>query len=415
MPGFDFARGNARKLLSLPLYAVGGVAAAVVPRQSHRWVFGSGPGVGEGALELARFVRREHPQISFTWLAKDAADAAAARAEGFDAVEKGGASGLWRTLRAGVVVVTHGFGDVNRFGTRGAFVVQLWHGVPLKLIQLDSPATTALRVPGGWRLRGLLRRFYRRGLRGLGLVPASSELVASRLRTAFGLGTAVAVTGDPRDDVLSRGTAQSRRSAARADVLSLLDLNEGPGQLLLFAPTWRDGAPDPGLPDADAWRAIAAHLERVDGVLVVRPHPLGVGDYAGGADHSPRIRLLGSELATSITPLLPAFDRLVTDYSSVAFDYSLTGGPMFYLAPDEDSYASSRGLYEPYREFSGGREQRDWPGVLAQLQRFESDPAWASEVLAHTAAVASRFFAFTDGRNTERVYSEIMSRLDARR
>ena len=52
MPGFDFARGNARKLLSLPLYALGVVASIAVPRRRDRWVFGSGPGVGEGALEL---------------------------------------------------------------------------------------------------------------------------------------------------------------------------------------------------------------------------------------------------------------------------------------------------------------------------------------------------------------------------
>jgi CDP-glycerol glycerophosphotransferase (TagB/SpsB family) len=415
MPGFDFARGNARKLASLPLYALGVVASAVVPRRRDRWVFGSGPGVGEGALELARFVRSEHPELAVTWLAKDAADASVARAEGFDAVEKAGAAGLWRTLRASVVVITHGFGDVNRFGTRRAFVVQLWHGVPLKLIQLDSPATTTLGIPGGWRLRPLLRRFYRRGFTGLGLVPASSELVAGRLRTAFGVASAVVVTGDPRDDVLSRGTADERRARARATVFDLLGLADDGRQLLLFAPTWRDGARDPALPGADEWRAIAAHLESVGGLLVVRPHPLGVGEYAAGGAFSDRIRVLGSADATTITPLLPAFDRLVTDYSSIAFDYSLTGGPMFYLAPDEDDYAGRRGLYGPYRDFSGGREERDWAGVLRQLARFEADPTWASEVLAHTTRLAVEFFAFTDGRNTARVYEEITTRLDARR
>jgi CDP-glycerol glycerophosphotransferase len=415
MPGFDFARGNARKLLSLPLYALGVVASIAVPRRRGRWVFGSGPGVGEGSLELARHVRHEHPEIAFSWLAKDAADAAVARAEGFDAVEKAGAAGLWRTLTAEVTVITHGFGDVNRFGTRGAFVVQLWHGIPLKLIQLDSPATTTLGVPGGWRLRPLLRRFYRRGFTALGLVPASSELVAGRLRTAFGAGSAVAVTGDPRDDVLSRGTAGERRSVARSTVFALLGIPDEAQQIVLFAPTWRDGAADPAVPSADEWRAIAAHLDSVDGLLVVRPHPLGVGEYAAGTAHSGRIRLLTSAEATSVTALLPAFDRLVTDYSSIAFDYSLTGGPMFYLAADEDEYASTRGLYGPYRDFSGGREERGWTGVLDQLARFESDPGWAAGVLAHTTRIAVEFFAFTDGKNTARVYAEITTRLDARR
>ena len=415
MPGFDFARGNARKLLSLPLYALGVVASVMIPREMDRWAFGSGPGVGEGALELAEYVRHEHPEISTTWLAKDAADADVARALGFDAVIKGGAKGLWSTLRSRVVVITHGFGDVNRFGTRGAFVVQLWHGVPLKLIQLDSPATTTLGIPGGWRLRGVLRRFYRRGFTGLGLVPASSELVAGRLRTAFGRRSAVVVTGDPRDDVLSRGSADERRATARATVFELLGAVDGGQRLILFAPTWRDGATDPGLPSAGEWRAIAEHLEEVDGLLVVRPHPLGVGEYRDGGGQSDRIRTLTSLEATSVTPLLPAFDRLVTDYSSVAFDYSLTGGPMFYLAADEDEYSSSRGLYGPYRDFSGGREQRNWSGVLDQLARYDADAEWAADVRAHTARIAVEFFAFTDGKNTARVYDEITRKLGARR
>ena len=42
--------------------------------------------------------------------------------------------GWWATARAGVVVVTHGQGDVNRYATSGAFLVQLWHGIPLKRI-----------------------------------------------------------------------------------------------------------------------------------------------------------------------------------------------------------------------------------------------------------------------------------------
>ena len=47
--------------------------------------------------------------------------------------------------------------------------------------------------------------------------------------------------------------------------------------------------------------------------------------------------------------------------------------------------------------------------------RFEADRAWASGVLAHTTRIAVEFFAFTDGRNTARVYEEITTRLDARR
>ncbi len=411
MPGFDFSRGNARKLLSLPLYALGIVASVLVPRARGRWVFGSGPGIGEGSLELYRLVSAWHPELSLTWLAKDDADVTAAAALGIPAVRKGSARGLLRTLRAQVVVITHGFGDVNRYGTHGSFVVQLWHGIPLKLIQLDSPATMTIGIPGAWRLRGLLRRFYRRGYSAIALLPAASELVAARLRTAFSLTTQVVATGDPRDDVLERETSGS----ARAAVFALLGIDDIRQRTVLFAPTWRDGEVDPGAPNAQDWQRIAEMLEASDALLVVRPHPLGVGDYREGPAVSNRIRMLGSTLATDITPLLPAFEILITDYSSIAFDFSLTGGPIFFLAPDEESYTVSRGLYEPYRSFSDGRGVRSWPQLLAQLERYTRDAVWSDAVLAHTARLATTHFAHRDGLNTARVYEEIVRRLDERR
>jgi CDP-glycerol glycerophosphotransferase (TagB/SpsB family) len=407
VPAFDFAKGNARKLLSLPLYALGICASVLVRRSRGRWAFGSGPGIGEGALELYRYVSSNHPELSITWLARDDADVAAAAALGVTAVTKTSPRGLIRTLRAQVVVLTHGFGDVNRYGTRGAFVVQLWHGVPLKLIQLDSAATMTIGIPGAWRLRGLLRRFYRRGFGAIRMMPAASELVAARLRTAFARGDEVAVTGDPRDDVLARTTA----TEARSTVDGILALPADAGRLVLLAPTWRDGDADPSVPTGDEWAQIVLWLERADATLIIRPHPLSVSDYAGGTAASPRVRMLGGDLQGDVTPLLPAFQLLITDYSSIAFDFSLTGGALFFLAPDEEAYTTSRGLYEPYRLFSGGRAVRTWASLIGQLERFDTDRAWADAVLAHSSSLADTHFAYRDGRNTARVYAEIMRKL----
>ena len=245
-------------------------------------------------------------------------------------------------------------------------------------------------------------------------MPAASALAADRLRTAFGLpAERLAVTGDPRDDVLSRGTPSERTERARAAIFSALGLGQTASRIVLFAPTWRDGELDPGLPSAAHWRQIDEYLQSSESLLVLRPHPHSLGDYRSGADSSDRIMLLDSSMLTDVTPILPAVDVLVTDYSSIAFDYSLTGGPILFLAPDEEAYTESRGLYEPYREFSGAREVRSWPALLDQLERLDTDGRWATEVRRHTADLATRHFAFHDGRNTERVYSEILRRLKA--
>lgn len=413
VPGFSFATGNAKKLAALPLYALGAVASMFAPRLDHVWVFGCGSGIGEGSLALYRHAKQADARLRLIWLARDDRDLAAAAALGIPSVLKTSVQGLRLTLRARVAVVTHGFGDVNRYGLRGAVVVQLWHGIPLKLIQLDSSATTRITVPVvSAQVRGLLRRLYRRAYRGISLMPAASELAASRLRTAFALpADRVVVTGDPRDDVLSGGDPHEREQAARTVLSAALQTDLDDCRVLLYAPTWRDGEADPAVPSTDEWSRIDAWLHDAQAVLAVRPHPHGVGDYAAGIASSERIHLLSSDRQSDLTPILAGVQLLITDYSSVAFDYSLTGGPILFIAPDEESYTISRGLYEPYREFSGGREVRSWTGILDQLARYDTNPHWATSVRAHSVALGDRHFAFRDGHNTERVYSELVRRL----
>jgi CDP-glycerol glycerophosphotransferase len=411
---FTFAKGNAEKVLALPVYAVGALVSALVPRKAGSWVFGCGSGVGEGALALFLHAREADPSLSLMWLSRNSVDAATAASLGIPSVPVTSWAGFWLTLRAQVLVVTHGFGDVNRYGTRGGFIVQLWHGIPLKLIHLDSPATLRTPVFSSSRLvRAVLRRLYEGAARSIRLFPVASPIAAGRIRTAFALpADRVVVTGDPRDDVLSIGTADERSTRARALVSARLGTPlAADGHAILFAPTWRDGSVDPGIPTAAQWTAIAHYLDRTDSTLVIRPHPLSVGEYGGGPTTSPRIRLLDSTMQPDITPTLPAFDIVITDYSSVAYDYALTGGEIVYLAADVAAYSASRGLYEPYAQFSGGREVDSWDALLAVLERRDTDPDFRAALLQHTSDLARHHHTYRDGHNTARVYTSIVTSL----
>ena len=405
MASFTFEAGNTRVLLRLPLYALGALAGLVVPRTGRLWVVGSGIGLGEGALPLYRLAR-EQPGVRVVWLATTRHELAAARAAGFDAVRKSSCAGLWLTLRARVLVVTHGAGDVNRYGTRGAFLVQLWHGIPLKKLHLDSPVVRSSRV-GGALARAVLTRGYRIAGARISLFPVASERIVGRIASAFGVcRERVVPTGDPRDDVLLDGSPEQRRAQAR-DVLENA-LGALPPRIVLYAPTWRDGASDPAAPDDATWAQIADWLERRDAALVVRIHPLGKGDYAAGPARSARVRLLDTPLVADVNTVLNAVDAVVTDYSSIAFDFALIGGPTVFLAADVSEYTRARGLYEPYAVFTGGRHVASWPGALARLDEvLAGDEATA----AHTRWLRDEYFDYLDPGSTHRVLDEIRRRL----
>ncbi|GAA4179273.1 CDP-glycerol glycerophosphotransferase family protein [Gryllotalpicola koreensis] len=414
MGRFTFAAGNVRKIAALPLYAFGRLAASVVPRTPGLWVFGSGVGVGEGALALLEHVRARDAGARVVWLARNERDVTDAAALGIPTAPRYSWRGFRLTLRAQVLVVTHGFGDVNRFATHRAFVVNVWHGIPFKRLRIDSPE--AMRVPIVGRLpfvRRAVRRAFARSGRGISLFSTASPLAAARIRSAFALTERQAVvTGDPRDDVLLADTAEARERAARSRIAAALgDPRALDSRLVMYAPTWRDGRAHPAVPTAEEWAELDALLTEAGALLLIRSHPLGRGDFAAGVEASNRVALLGAELQPDITPVLPAVDTLITDYSSIAFDFALTGGVTLFLAPDVPEYVGRRGAYEPYADFSGGLDVASWASLLPLLGGVLTDASARAPYAEHAAWLAERYHAFHDGRSTERLFSLIERRL----
>lgn len=407
MASFSFGAGNVRKLASIPLYALGRIATLVIPRSRDEWVIGCAVGIGDGALALWD-VARANDERELLWLVGSPAEAREADARAIRHAPKNSIRGFWRTARARVVVVTHGFGDVNRYAVSGAFIVQLWHGIPLKRLGLDSPETVRSGILADSALvRRLLAAMYRFATRRIRVLPAASHVVRGRLESAFSLpDAAVPVTGEPRVDVLSRGSAEDRRTGARAGIARATAPFSSTTRLVLYAPTWRDGAVDPAIPSAAQWISLLDVLQRHDAILLVRSHPLGVGAYTppGVTD---RVRDLSSAAASDVTPLLPGLDVLITDYSSLAFDAALVPVPTLFLAPDVEEYARRRGFYGTYGDVAQHGWDEDWDAGTARLDGLLGDADLQARAVEDARVLSGHVHAFEDGRNTERVYRAI--------
>jgi CDP-glycerol glycerophosphotransferase len=403
---FNFRAGNAKKLASIPLYGLGKLASLLVSRKPDRWVFGSGVGIGEGALAVYREALEQLPDASLTWLISTEQQRAQAEAAHIRWAWRDGWRGFWCTLRASTIVITHGFGDVHRFGVFGGFVVQLWHGIPLKKLHLDTTVT----LETGRRGSRVLRRMYRRGGSAISMFAVASDLVGARIQSAFNLKPGVLTPiGDPRDDEL----INSDSSEARQHILDLLSLGDDASQLVLYAPTWRDGGVDPAVPSHEEWVALEQWAEGARARVIIRAHPLGLGSYE--RDVATRVHLLSSKLLSDITPLLGAFDALVTDYSSIAFDFSLTGQPIVWFAPDREAYEQSRGLYESYEQVTEGVYEKDWAGVQQQLTSVLGSSSRAKQAKERSVKLAERHFALRDGASAQRVVDEILRRRKVKR
>ena len=102
-----------------------------------------------------------------------------------------------------------------------------------------------------------------------------------------------------------------------------------------------------------------------------------------------------------------AADAMITDYSSVMFDFSVTGRPMIFFTPDLDKYRdATRGVYFDLQELAPGPVTFTQAEVLAAIRDLAADvPRFAERY----AAWRERFNAHDDGHVSERVVERLFA------
>jgi CDP-glycerol glycerophosphotransferase len=144
-----------------------------------------------------------------------------------------------------------------------------------------------------------------------------------------------------------------------------------------------------------------ALAEQTDAVVLVRGHSrtLKPGKDTSGA------RVIDVTGFPETSQLLLIADVLITDYSSVMFDYSVTGKPMFFLVPDLDHYRGQlRGFYFDLAERAPGPLVTTQDELVAALL----DDSVAGSFAPRYAAWQRQFNSRDDGRAAERVVSRIL-------
>ncbi|MAP63721.1 MAG: glycosyl/glycerophosphate transferase [Microbacterium sp.] len=259
---------------------------------------------------------------------------------------------------------------------RGQIVLQTWHGTPLKRLALHRPGFDPRRMAA------VLKESRR-----WNVLLAQNPYAAKVLGKAYAFLTRpMWVEGYPRNDVLVHGDDGGTREG----------LGIGAGErVLLYAPTWRDDRRE--IVDFVDPAALAA---ATGAVVLVRGHSRTL--QPGRDAEGPRVVDVTGFPDTS--RLLLAADALITDYSSVMFDFSVTGKPMYFLVPDLERYRGElRGFYFDLADRAPGPLVRSQEELVAALSRDDAD------VYADRYAVWRQTFnARDDGHAAERVVDRIL-------
>jgi len=327
---------------------------AKTPKEHDRVVFvGRSRGLFIDNVKYAFLHAQRHaPHLRSSFMTFDTAAAKALRAQDLPAFCFEDADGPSQLARAGIVVSDDFWWKTKTTAsafTQGAFLVQLWHGIPLKAIGFPEIESSVNMNPE--KAQELTQ-----GYSGYNAVLSTSPFFCEKAFSRAFRADRFWNLGYPRNDALLR--APGKNDMINVDSALYVDLvhaKKKGARVAFYLPTFRDlggnaitdGALDP--------RSLAAFARDNDILVVCKFHP-----YEDLQITSTFSNFRFCAPHTDPYPLLRLADLLITDYSSIYFDFLLTDRPILFFPYDLENYVTrNRELLFDYDATTPGPKARD--------------------------------------------------------
>lgn len=280
------------------------------------------------------------------------------------------------------------------------YYVQCWHGTPLKRLGYDIEHSD-----NAMNSQQEIRDKYRTDAEKFSFILSPSAFASEKFISAWNLAETgqadkVVEVGYPRDDFMINFTEE--------DVKRIKESLELPAdkKILLYAPTWRDNQHSAGVGYVYSNPVDFGKLRESlsdEWVILFRAHYLVANafdfdEYEGFVYNVSKY--------DDINDLYVISDMLITDYSSVFFDYANLKRPVLYYMYDLEYYKDElRGFYIELSELPGPiiEKEEDLIPAIRKLDReFKYDEKYQR--------FNKRFNYLNDGHASQRLIEEIMRR-----
>lgn len=320
-----------KRILSLILYFI----SFLFPRNKNIWVFGSYGNFNDNSKYL--YLNSLYDcSIKKIWIAKNENEENIVKQAGGIAYTKNSIKGLYYCLRAKVYIYSAYITEINFITSGGAIAVNLWHGIPLKKIEFDiKDGVISRRFNNSIKSKIFYPHIYRKH----NYVLCPSEYVGNySFKSAF------------------RVCEEELLFDTYPRVLNLIDLKEEYNKNnheffnIFYAPTWRDD-------EAIFINDSNFNMDILNCFLVEKNMRLYVKFH-----NNTKINL-DSEFSNieivdkSKDPndYLISCDCLITDYSSIYFDYLVLNKPIIFYRFDEVEYINkNRNFYKDIYNYVPG-------------------------------------------------------------
>jgi len=339
------------EIIFIPLYWF----SFLIPKNKNLWVFGEWHGFryADNSKYLFEYTYKWHKEIKSVWITKDKNIVRKVSKQNLPVFHAYSLQGIFYCLRAKLVFITHDAGDVCHYCIGRSVLVNLTHGVPLKHLGKDviyNRFGVLTKIIDNFILPLLpLKKKYN-------YILCADERSKPRFESAFSAKGNVFSVGYPRWDGFN--TADK------------LDGFDGYNSIILYAPTLRFNNHKefkPSLyPNFDDF---LKYIEYNNMLCLFRPHPTMTIDQKMLSSNN--IRLVDSDTVKDINSLFVLADILLTDYSSVMYDFSMLKKTIIYFVPDLDIYLNEDvGVYGDFYLDALGPICKSWKEIIREIDKI---------------------------------------------
>lgn len=332
----------------IPLYLI----TYLIPRNRKIWVMGStfGYRFADNPKYFYLFLhQRMRDKVRPIWISRDKSTVKMLRKKGYESYYLRTIRGVWYCLRAKVYLYDNYSKDICFSLSGGAIKINLWHGIPLKKIAKDN-IFDRIRNPRNQleRVRWSLRRMTDE--KPSDYVLATSEFIKPIFSSAFNTQN-VLIANYPRNDYILTNIIENTLTPSEEEVLEELIVRKDSMKVILYMPTFRESETD--FFEVINLNRFNIYLKENNFLFYIKLHTKSKLTEKFNRIKSKNIIVIPSTADPYI--FLKKADVLVTDYSSIYFDYLLLDRPIIFFNYDIKKYLiNSRELYFDYDEFTPG-------------------------------------------------------------
>lgn len=367
----------------------------IIPRNKNIWIFGSNHGTkfSENSKYLFIYMNHFHPEIKSVWMTKSKEVIKELKEKNFNVCKMYGLKGFWYTFRAKYAISSHGLHDLNKITLSGAKNIQLWHGTALKNIMRNHKS---------------LKEFTRRltGSRKHHII-ATSEEVKKKFQEIFYVKKGhVHITGYPRNDALFFPKWLEKNNKETIEYLNKIKKKTSFDKIIFYLPTWRSKNMDVDLIEDYGFDLdyLEKKLEKMNAILIIKAHPVNMDIGKDFLKNSKRVHNFPDKELPDIYPLLGKTDLLITDYSSVYFDFLLLDRQMVF-APFDIEKKKKKSFFYNYDKVTPGPKGKNWKEVIELAEKELNKDNYKKQ----RKKINKKFNKFNDSENSKRVSEMIFS------